>query len=492
MFAGAVVRRAVVPIAAALLFVIPAQAQSQADHMVEKFAHEADRAQARKAEAARKAAAEAKARKDAERKAAQASKALEVRRNAEAQRTAAEARRRAEETRAAEEEEMLARARREAEDGKATEDIRRLIEQAEAARKRAEEMLAQEAEQARMKAVQPSRPGVDEGLRRDAEDPTRKVTAEAAEMTEQARPAAPRAAESRERLAKLGRVRQVREARRAAQGRQMAQAQEAAQLALQHAAENRRLVKHLARVRELRGARLAARQAQRLEQEAAARATEVTRLAVATRHEEAERGNAAAANELDRRLAEARPPAEPSAPAPVTGHAGLGGAPSVTVLMIMTPGTYGIRRGATIADPILCTLDGCYVSAGSDSAAIFFPRRKALGVGNTLGGRAGACRQSLRCIFRDVALELPGALQPVDLHIFKHDRKRPQIITADSDCRLVAGRLACNRGIHAEDYVLWIIPERLAATAGPEVLERALRDGLATSRSAEVAPRLVR
>lgn len=156
--------------------------------------------------------------------------------------------------------------------------------------------------------------------------------------------------------------------------------------------------------------------------------------------------------------------------------------------MIMAPGTYGIRRGANIADPVLCTNDGCYVSIGADRAAIFMPRRKALGVGNTLGGRAGACRQSLACVFRDVALEYPAVLQPVDLHILKHDRRRPQRILADSDCRLAAGRLTCSRGVYAEDYVLWIVPERLADAAGPETLERALRDGLSASRSADASP----
>jgi len=159
--------------------------------------------------------------------------------------------------------------------------------------------------------------------------------------------------------------------------------------------------------------------------------------------------------------------------------------------MIMTPGTYGIRRGASIADPVLCTTDGCYVSIGADRDAVFMPRRKALGVGNTLGGRAGACRQSLSCVFRGVELEYPAVLQPVDLHILKHDRRRPQRILADSDCRLAAGRLTCSRGIYAEDYALWIVPERLADTAGPETLERALRDGLSASRSAQAAPRPV-
>ena len=165
---------------------------------------------------------------------------------------------------------------------------------------------------------------------------------------------------------------------------------------------------------------------------------------------------------------------------PLTMPAQFGAEPDwrVTVLMIMAPGTYGIRRGASVADPVLCTTDGCYVSNGADIPARFMPRRRALGVGNTFGARAGACRQSLSCVFRDVAFEYPALLQPVDLHVLKHDRRRPQRILTDSDCRVAAGRLTCSRGVYAEDYVLWIVPERIAAMAGPEVLEQALRDGL--------------
>ena len=175
---------------------------------------------------------------------------------------------------------------------------------------------------------------------------------------------------------------------------------------------------------------------------------------------------------------------------PLTAHARFGAEPDwrVTVLMIMAPGNYGIRRGASIADPVLCTTDGCYVSNGADIPARFLPRRQALGVGNTLGARAGACRQSLSCVFRDVEFEYPALLQPVDLHILKHDRRRPQRVISDSDCHLAGGRLSCSRGIYAGDYVLWIVPERLAAMAGPEALEQALSDGLSYSRSADVSP----
>ena len=157
----------------------------------------------------------------------------------------------------------------------------------------------------------------------------------------------------------------------------------------------------------------------------------------------------------------------------------------VTVLLWLAPGTYGIRRGHPTADPILCVADGCYVSRGADRPARFLPGRRALGFLNTWGDRAGACRAALGCVFRAVDLgRLPGYLQPVDLHILKHDRRRGQRIGADSSCRLASGRLLCRHGLATEDYALWVVPEPLAAAAGPVVLQRALAEGFGDPRAA--------
>ena len=142
------------------------------------------------------------------------------------------------------------------------------------------------------------------------------------------------------------------------------------------AAENRRLIKQLARVREVRGTRLAAQQqARHLAQEAAA---EQVRLAEEARRVETESQVGVATRALSGQteaqppavVASTDPPGERPASEPFAGRAGFRGEPDwrVTVLMIMTPGTYGIRRGASIADPVLCTTDGCYVSIGADRA----------------------------------------------------------------------------------------------------------------------------
>ncbi len=269
---------------------------------------------------------------------------------------------------------MLERARQEAEETKATADIRRLIEEAEGARIRAEAMLAEEAEQARIKAAAPASATAEQELQRlsqEAQRRGRQDETERAAIADQARLKAARAAEHRRRLASLVRVRQVREARMAAQAQRLAQeaevararADEAARLALMRAAENRRLIKQLARVREVRGTRLAAQQqAQHLAQEAAAEQVRLAEEALRVETEsQVEVASRALSGQTEAQppavVASTDPPGERPASEPFAGRPGFRGEPDwrVTVLMIMAPGTYGIRRGASIADPVLCT-----------------------------------------------------------------------------------------------------------------------------------------
>jgi colicin import membrane protein len=148
-----------------------------------------------------------------------------------------------------------------------------------------------------------------------------------------------------------------------------------------------------------------------------------------------------------------------------------------------------MRRHNKSADPVLCVTYGCYVSAGSAWPARFMPGHRALGILNTWGARAGACRDSLECVFRAIeVVELPGYLQPVDLRLLRHDRRRPQMITSDSACTVERARLLCTRGIYAEDYAMWIVPESIAAAAGPDALQRAAAEGLRRPQVAGLSP----
>lgn len=160
-----------------------------------------------------------------------------------------------------------------------------------------------------------------------------------------------------------------------------------------------------------------------------------------------------------------------------------------TVLLVMAPGDRGIRRLGPSADPILCVADGCYLSEGPERAATFLPLRRALGPVNTIGRRAAACSGQLACVFRDIELSAGSTtLQPVDIRVLRHDMRQHQSVSkADDTCVVAGGRLTCARAIRGPNYTMWVLPERVARTAGADVLKQALADNLpGDRRSAEL------
>jgi hypothetical protein len=384
---------------------------------------------------------------------------------------------------AAEEDEILERARREAAAMQAAEEARVLLEEANAAQRLKAELEAAKALEERARTLARSR---DDALA------AQRASAAAGEPSPDAAAALPgqRAEETRRLADKLRRVRQIHAARRVEQAERQAAEAEAAPPR-----------------RELAGAAPEASRApsdgEAIAQgpkEAAVRGADGPRAPaglggireLAVLREPARAWPPAppeprAEVPLESRLTSRAP--DPAAPTPRPFSTPLSAPGRVSVLLALTPGSYGIRRhNPGTADPVLCTLEGCYVSAGADAPALFLRGHKALGFANTWGLRAGACRQSLRCVFRGVELaEVPAFLQPVDLHILHHDRRRGQVIGSDSACGIRSGALTCERGIATPEYRLWVVPERIAAEAGPAALEQALADGLEGTRAADLS-----
>ena len=113
--------------------------------------------------------------------------------------------------------------------------------------------------------------------------------------------------------------------------------------------------------------------------------------------------------------------------------------------------------------------------AGPDRDARMVPRRKALGPLNTLGNRAGACNDSVHCVFRNVELAAASTIvQPVDLRILKHDRRAALAARIDETCRIEHRTLTCAEWQSGGDYRLWVVPEAIAQAAGGAGLRSAL------------------
>jgi hypothetical protein len=391
-------------------------------------------------------------------RAQEAKKAEEAAKEAEAKRAnaaaAAAARRRVEqEQRAADEADMLRRAQAEAEERRAAEQ--RAFEE--------QERIEAEQEKARIAAEQEKARAEAEHLAQEAEERRQ----EDARRAEEARKA------EAERLA-----REVEEKRRAeeeAKAEEQAKAEEAARLARE--AEEQRLAEEERRADEAR----AKLEAMRME--------EARRIAEKFRQ-------AREARERDRDTRHSLggpPPPEMDEPAPWsvetedTRSEGAPAAPTrVTVLLIVEPRRYGHTGTYRTANPVLCFGRDCYISSGSQRPAEQMSRWKALGPANSIGRRAGPCRNRLACVFRNVALGGPsGAMQPVDMGLLRHDRHDIKMVRADRTCDVVAGRLFCGTPVIGHRYRAWVVPESIAAKAGPHALEKALEDGLPAARSAE-------
>lgn len=367
------------------------------------------------------------------------------------------------------ENEMLARARTE----QAEEDRR---EQAAETERLDRERLAAEAEAARLDAERQAEADAAERHHREAE--ARQVRAEQiAEADRKGAEAKARADADRletERLAQLERewLEADRRAKREAQRQ-----------------EDERQAKGEAERREQE--RLARQEAERRQAESTARQEAAESRRLSSRFESPRAGKSAAAPANDERSYLTGPHSEPSEAAGQAAAASRAPAAPrygrVTILLLMEPGDRGVRRFKKTADPILCVADGCYVSNGPATPAAFAPGRKAFGFINTMGRRAGACRDSLACVFRDVDLMASsGFVQPVDMRWLRHDRREGRRVAPDLGCEARPGRLACGRAVESDNYKMWIVDDEVAEIAGVSGLEGALANHLETSRKAEL------
>ena len=431
---------------------VGAQGDTTAHDIAEKFAQEAGKpdAQTRK-----RAEADKRKAHDARRKAEEADMLARARAEAELRREemlkAREAAELADVQRRAEEENI----QREA---KVAEELR----QAEAVRKAQDDQrLAEQRAAEALRQADAQRRADEERHLAEMRKVEEEAKLAALRRVEQARAEAVRQAEA---LRKAEEERRLAEARRAEEERQMAErAREQEQKRADVARANEQALRsRLEAERELEGERLADRLRQaRLQREA--RVT--TNSTAVPPRDVIEQGSTAGAEPV--------------------GLVYDPRATRVAVLLVMQPGDRGIRRHNKSADPVLCGEGECYISNGSGHDANLLPARKALGFFRTWGQRAGACSNSLGCVFRGVDLaRLDRLLMPVDMRVVRHDRREMREIMATSKCHLERGRLACADTVHSDDYMMWIVPESLAVKAGVEALERALVDGLPTGQTA--------
>ncbi len=455
---------------------------------------------------------------DAER--AEAEKKAETKKKAEAEKARLEEQRQAERRKAAAEQrgkdeaEMLERARAEAEarrqeDERAAAEHNRVEAEQEAARAEAGR-LAREAEQRRVEEEQRAEEARQAEAARLAKEVEEKRLADDRKAEEARQAEAARVAKEAEdkRLADEHKAEEARQAEAARLAEEARIAKEAEEKRL---AEQRRAVRLAKEAEEARRAEAqrkaeeqrqadAAREAlERQRTEEAERVAEKFRLAREAREARLahERDTAAREHGADIRNSLGGPAPEtlpPTAPWDLPGNAADDGSAKflptrVTILLVIDPRHRMFATFPPTANPVLCIGEGCYVSGGASGPAEYMPRWSALGPANSIGRRAGPCRNQLTCVFRDV--ELGGGyaqIQPVDMGLLHHSRREIRGVRPDPTCDLLSGRLFCSEPVVAKDYRAWIVPELIATKAGAEALRQALALGLPTARAATLDP----
>ncbi len=154
------------------------------------------------------------------------------------------------------------------------------------------------------------------------------------------------------------------------------------------------------------------------------------------------------------------------------------GAPRATILAVLTHHAHDAGRPITPPDPIICLADICYISAGPNADAKLISRSDALSTKNTVTSGAGACKGMSRCAYRGVSMKRGDEVQIIDLGLVGHDKREPADVTPDTSCRVDEGDLVCDQPVAAPDYRIWVVPETVAAAAGPGAIEHALADDL--------------
>ena len=165
------------------------------------------------------------------------------------------------------------------------------------------------------------------------------------------------------------------------------------------------------------------------------------------------------------------------------------GAEQVTILLALEPAkttgkSWDVDRGA---DMVLCSREGCYRSRGNLEPAKFLAGKRALSPLAALNftGKAGACTNRLECVYRRIDLQGSAVfMQPIDIDLDRHDRLEHRFIAPDSSCVVKKAQVRCFRGVYTREYSMWVVPERLAEAAGPELLTGALGEGMAEARLA--------
>lgn len=169
-------------------------------------------------------------------------------------------------------------------------------------------------------------------------------------------------------------------------------------------------------------------------------------------------------------------PSKPENERMIVAEAPKPGSAPATVLLVLDTNDAALGFKP---DPIICIDDRCWISNGIEAPAVSMPRTQAVALPTTEESTADSCAGKSACVYRAVSIDPDARIEVIEVGESRGASAGAYTVPADKSCRSEGGALLCDNGLATQNFRIWVVPEAIAASAGPSSIEDAIENGLA-------------
>ncbi|CAA2137016.1 hypothetical protein [Hyphomicrobium sp. ghe19] len=168
-------------------------------------------------------------------------------------------------------------------------------------------------------------------------------------------------------------------------------------------------------------------------------------------------------------------PTKPESERMIVAEAPKPGSVPATVLIVLDTNDAALGFKP---DPIICIDDRCWLSNGIEAPAVSMPRTQAVALSTTEESTADSCAGKSACVYRAVSIDPDARIEVIEVGESRGASAGAYTVPADTSCRSEGGALLCDNGLATQNFRIWVVPEAIAASAGPSSIEDAIENGL--------------
>ena len=168
-------------------------------------------------------------------------------------------------------------------------------------------------------------------------------------------------------------------------------------------------------------------------------------------------------------------PSKPESEQTIVAEAPKPGSAPATVLLVLDTNDAALGFKP---DPIICIDDRCWLSNGIEEPAVSMPRTQAVALQTTEESTADSCAGKSACVYRAVSIDPDARIEVIEVGESRGASAGAYTVPADTSCRSEGGVLVCYNGLATQNFRIWVVPEAIAASAGPSSIEEAIENGL--------------